>query len=102
MQLNASVLLISVVIPTCDRLELLEICLKQLCPGVQVGVTLLPSKCNIRSSPDPTANKGHAYEVVVSDDGLRSCKAFVEEKFPWVSWVAGPRRGPAANRNNGA
>jgi GT2 family glycosyltransferase len=26
----------------------------------------------------------------------------VDEKYPWVRWVEGSKRGPAANRNNGA
>ncbi|MFM6223953.1 MAG: glycosyltransferase family 2 protein, partial [Dolichospermum sp.] len=25
-----------------------------------------------------------------------------EQNYPWVKWVAGPGKGPAANRNNGA
>ncbi|MFM6182975.1 MAG: glycosyltransferase family 2 protein [Dolichospermum sp.] len=26
----------------------------------------------------------------------------MEQNYPWVKWVAGPGKGPAANRNNGA
>jgi GT2 family glycosyltransferase len=26
----------------------------------------------------------------------------IKTRFPWAKWVSGPRRGPAANRNNGA
>lgn len=43
------------------------------------------------------------YEVVVSDDGASpTAAALVGERFPWARWQAGPRRGPAANRNAGA
>ena len=76
--------LISVVIPTCHRNDLLAKCLDCLTPGVQS----LP--------PDQ-------YEVIVTDDGSRStAEQLVREQYPWVRWVAGPRQGPAPNRNNGA
>ena len=42
------------------------------------------------------------YEVIVTDDGEPTVERFLTEKYPWVSWVPGPRRGPAANRNAGA
>jgi GT2 family glycosyltransferase len=42
------------------------------------------------------------YEVIVSDDGSPTVEGLIAEKYPWAKWVAGPRRGPAANRNNGA
>lgn len=43
------------------------------------------------------------YEVIVSDDGRDSTsEAMVRERFSWARWVAGPRCGPAANRNSGA
>ena len=75
---------ISVVIPTCHRNDLLALCLDCLAPGVQ---TLPPEQ----------------YEVIVTDDGSRStAKQLVQEKYPWAAWTAGPRRGPAANRNHGA
>lgn len=74
---------ISVIIPTCHRNDLLSKCLDCFAPYVQ---TL-----------DATE-----YEVVVSDDGVKStAEAMIREKYPWVKWVAGPRKGPAANRNNG-
>lgn len=74
----------SVVIPTYDRHETLAACLDRLAPGAQ---TL-----------DATR-----YEVVVSDDARRAAtRAFVAERFPWARYVAGPARGPAANRNHGA
>ena len=76
--------LISVVIPTRDRPELLRHCLDRLAPGIQTVDTV-------------------RYEVVVSDDGEPgSAASALERTHPWVRVVAGPRRGPAANRNAGA
>lgn len=81
---NKSVPRISVIVPTCHRNDLLAKCLDCLAPGVQ---TLPPEQ----------------YEVIVTDDGTRStAEALVQGSYPWVRWVAGPRQGPAANRNNGA
>ncbi|HEY3855116.1 MAG TPA: glycosyltransferase [Verrucomicrobiae bacterium] len=77
-------MLVSVVIPTCHRNNLLAKCLDRLAPGQQ---TLPPER----------------YEVIVTDDGSKSdTSAMVETHYPWVRWVQGPRKGPAANRNNGA
>lgn len=76
--------MISVVIPTYHRNDLLAQCLDRLAPGVQT----LPSA---------------QYEVLVTDDGSQTtAEQMVRERYPWVKWVAGPRKGPAANRNNGA
>jgi GT2 family glycosyltransferase len=75
---------ISVVIPTCHRNDLLAKCLDCLAPGEQ---TL--------SQRD--------YEVIVTDDGSSTtAEAMIRERYPWACWVSGPRKGPAANRNNGA
>ena len=77
-------LLISVIIPTCHRNDLLAKCLGCLAPGIQA----LPPE---------------QYEVIVTDDGSRStAKQMVRDSYPWVRWVEGPRLGPAANRNHGA
>ncbi|MHB8636573.1 MAG: glycosyltransferase family 2 protein [Fimbriimonadaceae bacterium] len=74
----------SVVIPTCNRPGSLARCLAALAPGVQ---TTAPS----------------TYEVIVTDDGTDDGAArLVAESFPWARWSAGPRRGPAANRNAGS
>ena len=74
---------ISVVIPTCHRNDLLALCLDRLAPGAQ---TLAASQ----------------YEVIVSDDGSSStAQGMMRENYPWARWTAGPRRGPAANRNHG-
>lgn len=75
---------ISIVIPTCNRKDLLAKCLDCLNPEIQTY-------------------KASVYEVVVTDDSKDdSTKNLVELVYPWVKWVAGPKRGPAANRNNGA
>jgi GT2 family glycosyltransferase len=74
---------ISVIIPTYRRPDLLSLCLDRLAPGVQ---TLDASE----------------YEVIVTDDGVPTVEKLIAEKYAWAKWIAGPRRGPAANRNNGA
>ncbi len=82
--MNESKVLISVVIPTCHRNDLLAKCLDCLAPEVQ---TLAATE----------------YEVIVSDDGSQTtAEAMMREQYPWAKWVAGPRKGPAANRNKGA
>jgi GT2 family glycosyltransferase len=44
-----------------------------------------------------------AHEIIVTDDSSdSSTKELVEKEFPYVRWIPGPRRGPAANRNHGA
>jgi GT2 family glycosyltransferase len=77
-------MLFSVIVPTCHRNDKLQECLDQLMPSVQ-GL-----------SPDQ-------YEIIVTDDGRDStAEAMIREKYPDVRWIAGPRTGPPANRNNGA
>ena len=77
-------MLISVVVPTFQRNDLLARVLDSLAPGAQ----------HVDAS---------VYEVVVTDDGRAStAEAMVARDYPWARWVEGPRRGPAANRNNGA
>lgn len=72
---------IGVIIPTCDRLDQIKACLDCLKPQVDA----LPCA------------------VIVSDDGRTSkTKDSLAVEYPWVTWVAGPRKGPAANRNMGA
>ncbi|MEH2381176.1 MAG: glycosyltransferase [Nostoc sp.] len=76
--------LFSVIIPTYHRNDLLVKCLDCLAPGVQ---TLAAGQ----------------YEVIVTDDGSQTtAEEMIRQQYPWVKWVAGPRSGPAANRNNGA
>ena len=80
--MNSSVLF-SVIIPTYHRNDLLTKCLDCLAVEVQT----LPAQ----------------YEVIVSDDGSETtAEEMIREHYPWAKWVAGPRKGPAANRNNGA
>lgn len=74
----------TVVIPTFQRNDLLAKCLDCLAPEVQT----LPVD---------------QYEVIVTDDGLKTTASeMIREHYPWAKWVAGSRKGPAANRNNGA
>lgn len=76
--------LFSVIIPTFHRNDLLAKCLDCLAPGVQT----LPAE---------------QYEVIVTDDGSEiTAETMLQEQYHWAKWVPGPRKGPAANRNNGA
>jgi GT2 family glycosyltransferase len=76
-------MLISVIIPTCNRNDLLAKCLELLSPANQ------------------TINEG--YEVFVADDSKANiAKGLVEEKYNWAKWIEGPKKGPASNRNYGA
>ena len=75
---------LSVVVPTFNRPDLLAECLARLAPGVQ---TLAPAR----------------YDVRVTDDGTdERSRRLVSERYSWARWSAGPRRGPASNRNAGA
>ena len=77
-------MLFSVIIPTYHRNDLLAKCLDCLAPNLQ------------------TLTAGN-YEVIVTDDGSQTnAEAMIKHQYSWVKWVAGPRKGPAANRNNGA
>ena len=90
--------LISVIIPTRHRNEDLKRCLEALQPE------------NLEMDPSSAApgnrtvkRRDFLYEVVVTDDGTDStAETMLRKVFPWVQWVRGPRRGPAANRNFGA
>src|SRR5205809_1112341 len=74
----------SVIVPTCNRNDLLGSCLDKLAPATQKTAT-------------------DSYEIIVTDDSKEnSAKEFIERSYPWVRWVKGPKKGPAANRNNGA
>lgn len=75
---------LSVVIPTCNRIDALRACLSRLKSDTQIF---------------PRQN----YELIVSDDSKgRPVAAILQHEFPDVIWIAGPKRGPAANRNAGA
>lgn len=89
-------LLLSVVIPTCNRWDHLATCLELLAPGRQ-------SQMEILACGQEAGGAEAAYEVIVTDDGGENpAEELVRSKFPWARWLPGPRRGPAANRNNGA
>ncbi|URD49587.1 glycosyltransferase family 2 protein [Chroococcidiopsis sp. CCNUC1] len=76
--------LFSIIIPTYQRNDLLAKCLHCLAPDIQT----LPFE---------------QYEVIVTDDGFQTtAQQMIREFYPWAKWVAGSRKGPAANRNNGA
>src|SRR5690348_16192010 len=76
--------MISVIIPACNRNELLSKCLAKLHPSVQS----LPAEL---------------YEMIVTDDSKDNVsKEFIHQNYSWIKWVQGPKKGPAANRNNGA
>lgn len=74
---------LSVIIPTCNRNDLLSLCLEQLKKEVQ----------KITEAD---------YEIIVTDDSRDNiAKQLIEDKFQFVKWIQGPKKGPAANRNNG-
>ena len=85
----------SIIIPTCNRTDLLRLCLDRFAPGCQHRATLRGD--GAPSEQEPT------YEVIVTDDGAsEQTQALIAELYPWVKWTPGPRRGPASNRNHGA
>ncbi len=76
-------MIFSVVIPTCSRNDLLARCLDRLSRERQTFKD--------------------SYEVIVTDDGSgTTAEEMIRSQYPWARWVPGPRKGPAANRNNGA
>lgn len=77
----------SVIIPTYQRNEDLYLCLSCLDHYFE------------QDDPD----RGFELEVLVSDDARdESLQAGLAEKYPWATYLPGPARGPAANRNHGA
>jgi GT2 family glycosyltransferase len=76
--------MLSVIIPTYNRNDLLSKCLEKISPSSQ----------NVAAFD---------YEVIVTDDSKDAiAKRLIAENFPWAKWIAGPKMGPAANRNHGA
>ena len=76
---------LSVIIPTYNRSDLLTTCLQRLIPAVQ----------SIDYKLD--------YEIIISDDSNNEfTKKLIQNQYSWIKWVQGPKKGPAANRNNGA
>ena len=111
--------LFSVIIPTCHRNDELAQCLERLGPNSQEGGEVDLERVQSRDAvtsrnfgehKDVAADRADIrgcetfqYEVIVTDDGRNTtAEAMIAERFPWVRWVTGPQRGPAANRNNGA
>lgn len=75
---------LSVIIPTCNRPDHLALCLERFAEGAQ-------------------SLAFGDYEIIVTDDSPNEAtEKRVKSQFPWVRWIQGPRKGPAANRNNGA
>jgi len=71
----------SLIVPTCNRPELLRKCLDAVA----------------------AACAAHAIEVVVTDDSSDGAtERLVAQNYRWARWVKGPRKGPAANRNLGS
>lgn len=77
-------MLISVVIPTCNRYDLLRICLNNLLPSYQTIESL-------------------DYEIIVSDDTKENNQLdILQKEYKTVRFLSGPKKGPASNRNFGA
>ena len=77
-------LIASIIIPTCNRKELLKKCLE----------ALTPEKQEINS---------FEYEIIVSDDSQNNeTELYITQHFPYVHYVKGPQKGRSSNRNNGA
>jgi GT2 family glycosyltransferase len=94
----------SVIIPTCHRNDLLAKCLDCLAPGKQTGGDCSGNRRQKSEVRNPISDPpSFTYEVIVTDDGSKStAREMIEKNYPWARWIEGPRRGPAANRNNGA
>ena len=75
---------LSIIIPTCNRTDLLSSCIE-----------LLTSQIKALDATN--------FEIIVTDDSSNDfTKKIVEQKFKEVRWISGPKKGPASNRNNGA
>lgn len=76
--------MLSVIIPTYNRNDLLGKCLERLTSEFQ--------NFDI-----------NGFEVIVTDDSKQNItRDFIQKNFSWVKWIVGPQQGPAANRNFGA
>jgi GT2 family glycosyltransferase len=54
-------------------------------------------------SPENQSVSLDEYEIIVTDDSsTNSTQEFIQKDYKWVRYVKGKRKGPAANRNNGA
>ncbi|HEX5152929.1 MAG TPA: glycosyltransferase [Parafilimonas sp.] len=76
--------MVSLIIPTCNRNDLLAQCLDRLDPAFQ------------------SVNRTE-YEIIVTDDSKEiAASDLIKTHYSNVKWAKGPGKGPAANRNNGA
>lgn len=76
-------MIFSIIIPTYLRNDDLKKCLEALIPHLQ-------------------GFQPEFYEIIVTDDSPNGTAQSLVHEFPFVQWVKGPGRGPAANRNHGA
>ena len=75
---------LSVIVPTCNRNDLLRKCLDNLIPEFQTIDSFI-------------------YEIIVTDDSkVNNEVGMLMTEYPFVHFVEGPKKGPAANRNSGA
>lgn len=79
--MNKPKLLFSIIIPTFNRIDQLHLCVKNLSPNVQ----------NISSE---------MFETIISNDSNFEISSSFSDLN--IKIVEGPKKGPAANRNNGA
>ena len=75
-------MLFTVIIPTYNRNDLLKKCLDALAFNIE--------KIN------------QAFEIIITDDSTESIAKELVAAYSWATWIEGPKRGPAANRNCGA
>jgi GT2 family glycosyltransferase len=86
--MTESCLTFSVVIPTYKRHDDLFRCLDALSHHFDI------EKCQ---------SYKFDVEVIVSDDACEiKLRDVLKDRYPWCTYVEGPNRGPAANRNHGA
>lgn len=86
---------ISVIIPTFRRPDDLLACLEGLRPYLPSATAQEPSF--------PSPGNLSVSDIIVSDDARDpNLRTTLAERFPSVTWLPGPQRGPAANRNHGA
>lgn len=81
--MECAVLDFSIIIPTANRPDLLGKCIEAV------------QQC--------TVSFKEKLEIIISDDSeSANINEEVREKYPYVHWLNGPRKGPAANRNHAA
>lgn len=78
----------SIIIPTCNRIDVLTLCLDSL--------------AHYFTKDEPVFDR-YSIEVIVTADGrVDHLAQLLDLKYPWCRYVKGPSMGPAANRNFGA